>query len=241
VILSRPVSLPYASFLTAWLAIDLGELPTALLPARPMPACGSFAEVTDRAWEDLYSRDLAVGRGLTDELEGTLRRLATAATRYYAFFHEGDGDTQSALVARSVVATVDGNTITLRQRSGSAAQALIEVLPALPKGSGTTLSAPADELARLSGPGVITTVRPTGVAATAARMRWLLSQPRTGGGQLYTSRRDRHCVRPLSYVDIAGGRYLATEDQTPDGIRWRTLVPAGPGLLIRWLRELVPR
>ncbi len=242
------MSLPYPSFLVGWLALDLGDLPTALLPARPMANDGSLAEVTDRAWENLVELGLATGRRLAEEFEGTLRKLATSSICFYAFFHEGEGDTRSALVAGSaIVATVDGATVTLRRSwSDSGAHALVDVLPVLPKGSGAALSVPADELARTSGTGVVTTARPTGRAAVAARMRWLLSQPRTGGGQLYASRRDRNgqrlgCDRPLSYLDNATGRYLAAEHNGADGTRWRTLVPADPALLIRRVRALLPR
>jgi len=77
-------------------------------------------------------------------------------------------------------------------------------------------------------------------------MRWVLSQPRTGGGQLCASRWDRNghhrvCARPLSYVDIAGGRYLAAECEAADGTRWRTLAPADQALLVRRIRALLPR
>jgi len=243
VIISRRVTLPYPSFLTAWLALDLGELPTPLLPAQPVPAGQSRAEVTERAWLDLAERELATGRKLNEDLHGTLRLLATASSRFYAFFHEGDGDTRSALVAGSViVATVDGNTVTLRpRRTGSGPQALVEALPPMPKGPGEALSATTDELARSNG--IVTAVRPTG---TAARMRWLRAQPRTGGGQLYASRRDQDgqrltCEHPLSYVDTSGGRYLAIEHGGRDGTSWRTLIPADSALLVQRVRALLPR
>jgi ESX secretion-associated protein EspG len=246
VILSRQVSLPYPSFLTAWLALDLGELPTALLPGRIAPRTGeSLESITERAWADLFERELATGRQLTEDLERTLRRLATANTRFYAFFHEGAGDTRSVLVAGSaVVATVDGGTVTLRPcRTASGARALVDALPDVPAAPGEPLSAPAEELARRSRPGALSTLRPAG---SAALMRVVLGQPRTGGGQLFAASRDhtghfRSHARPLSYFDTPIGRYLAAEDEGADGTRWRTLVPGDPELIAKRLNAILPR
>lgn len=237
-IISRSVSLPYPSFLTAWLALELGELPTALLPARVPNADGTLAEQTERAWQDLADRELA-GTELTEEFAGTLTLLATARTRFYGFFHEGDGDTRSVLVANAkLVATIDGTTVTLQPCHTNSAQAVVDELPKIAKAPGEALSTPASALRTT----LLTEVRPTGVAA---RMRWLLAQPRTGGGQLYAARQDRNghrrvCDQPLSYVDTATGRILATEHRAADGTSWRSLVPADPALLVRRLTTLLP-
>jgi hypothetical protein len=99
------------------------------------------------------------------------------------------------------------------------------------------------ELARQSGSSVLSAVRPMG---RAVKMRAILAQPRTSGGQLYAARRDhlghfQTCARPLSYFDTSSGRYLATEHDGVDGTRWRTLVPADQALLVRRLDGLLPR
>jgi hypothetical protein len=245
VIISERVTLPYPGFVTAWLSLDLGDVPTALLPGGPVsPAGRTLAEITERAWDDLIERGLAAGRTLAGELEHTLRRLATASARFYGFFHEGDGDTRSVLVAGSrVVASVDGGTVTLRPCwTESGARALVDLLPVVPKAPGEAVAAPPGDLARTRAPRITATVRPTG---PAARMRWLLAQPRTGGGQLYAARQDRNgrrrvCDRPLSYIDIPAGRFLAAERQAGDGVTWRSLVPADSDLLIRRLDALLP-
>lgn len=245
-IISRRVALPYSSFRTAWLALDLGQVPTALLPGRIAPRAGeSMAEITERAWEDLFERDLATGHQLDEDFERTLRRLATAATRFYAFFHEGDGDTRSVLVAGSaVVAMVDGDTVTLRPcRTVSGAKALVDALPDAPAAPGEALSAPAGELRRRSGTRVLSPLQATGAVA---RMRTVLALPRTGGGQLYAARRDQtghiqSCAKPLSYFDTPTGRYLAAEHETAGGTRWRTLIPADQALIVTRLEALPPR
>lgn len=210
-IIRRRVILPYPSFLTAWLALDLGELPSALLPATHIPRA-----TAEQAWEDLFERDLALGHTLDELFAGTLRVLNRAATRYYAFFHEGDRDTCSVLVAGRVIAEVDGNTITLRPaRTNDGARALVDALPHRPKTPGEPLSAPADS--------------PTD------RMRWLLSQTRTGGGQIYVARRDRTCDQPISYFDSKVGRFIATEDMCG----WRSLIPADAATLRKRISEMM--
>jgi hypothetical protein len=231
------VSLPLASFYTAWLAVGLGEPPTSLLPVGGTPPRpeGGAATVAERAWTDLYERGLAAGRVLDGEFVRTLRSLVTAPQMYYAFFHRRAENTRSALVVSGgVLVSVADGTVTLRPvwRS-SVPDALVEELPAAPKGAGETLSVSVDELAAAR-------------AGRAAEMRRLLSQPRLGGGQLFAARRDRRgertvCPRPLSYFDIAAGRYLATEEPAPDGTRWRTILPADTALLVERLRELLPR
>lgn len=242
-ILPTRVSLPYASFATAWLTLGLGEVPTALLPGRAAPAGGDLDEITERAWEDLFERELALGRQLDEGLAGTLRVLDGAPTRYYAFFHEGDGDTRSVLVAGArVVAAVDGGTVTLRpSRSGSGARQLVDLLPQVPKAPGEALSAPVGEL---SGSGFMAEARPTGQAAVIPRMRWVLAQPRTGGGQIFAARRgaDGHhlvCARQLSYLDSEVGRLITTEHRAGDGTTWRTLIPADAATLRKRLSEMM--
>lgn len=231
------MSLPLASFYTAWLAVGLGEPPTALLPAggTAAPRNGSATEVADLAWLDLYERELAAGRQLDGGFVRTLRSLANAPRTYYAFFHGRAEATRSALVvAAGVLATVAGDTVTLRPVwPTSVPGALVGELPKMHKGAGEALSAPVTEL---------TARRPSG---RAAEMRRLLDEPRTGGGQLYAARRDQHgrrtvCRQPLSYFDVAAGRYLATEQPAPDGTRWRTILPADTALLTERLAALLP-
>jgi hypothetical protein len=239
------VSLPLASFYTAWLAVGLGEPPTPLLPAGGTPPRpdGGAATVVERAWTDLYERGLAAGRVLDGEFVQTLRALVTSPQMYYAFFHRHAESTRSALVVSGgVLVSVADGSVTLRPvRRSAVPDALVEDLPAAPKGTGDTLSASVDELAEA--PPGFASRRPTG---RAAQMRWLLSRPRLGGGQLFAASRDRHgertvCPRPLSYFDIAAGRYLAVENTSPDGTRWRTILPADTALLVERLRELLPR
>lgn len=246
-IIPRRVTLPYPSFLAAWLALGLGEVPTPLLPARPVPTAGrTLDEVIDLAWADLFERELAIGRRLDEGLAGTLRVLAGSATRYYAFFHTGDGDTRSVLVAgSSVVATAGGETMTLRPtRSRAGAEVIVDTLPKVPKAPGDALSAPAGELSRASGAGILAKVRLTGQATVPIRMRWLLARPRTGGGQVYAARRcpdGRYlvCARPVSYIETEVGRVIATEHLAGDGTTWRSLIPADAATLRKRVSEMM--
>jgi ESX secretion-associated protein EspG len=184
------------------------------------------------------------GRRLDDDFAHTLRVLATAPRTFYAFYHRLDEDTRSALVVGAkVLATIHADTITLRPvRSAGVPMALVRALPPAPKGGGEPLSVSADELAAGPDRAGVASRRPAG---PAARMRWLLSQRRVGGGQLYAARRDRRgrrvvCARPLSYFDLATGRYLATEEAASDGATWRGIVPADSVLIAERLAALLP-
>jgi hypothetical protein len=245
-IITGRVSLPLTSFYTAWLALNLGEPPTALLPARGVAARpgDTVSSVADRSWEDLFERELATGHRLDDDFAHTLRVLATAARTYYAFYHQLDEDSRSALVVGAkVLATIHADIITLRPVwSTGVPLALVRALPSAPKGLGESLSASVGELDAVPDRENVTTRRPTG---HAAQMRWLLGQRRVGGGQLYAARRDRQgrrvvCPRPLSYFDIAAGRYLATEEPASDGTSWRTIIPADTTLIAERLHALLP-
>lgn len=240
-IITGRLTLPYVSFLTAWAALDLGQLPTALLPGR------AVSRDTHDAWHDLTEQGLASGRELADHFGRTLELIATATTRFYAWFYAGDGDTRSILVAGAkVVATIDGETVTLQpSSSNSGAKALVDLLPEAPPAPGQALSAPAGTLTEADGTKIVSTVRPIGQAAITARMRQVLSLPRTGGGQLYAARREgpgqyRPCAGPLSYFDTQHGRMLAEEREAGTGIVWRTLIPADPKLLVKRLNAILP-
>jgi ESX secretion-associated protein EspG len=244
VIITGRLRLPYPSFLTAWSALDLGQPPVALLPGTAI----SHRASTEQAWQHLTEQGLASGRELTDHFGRTLELIATASTRFYGWFHTGDGDTRSILVAGAkVLAAVDGQTVTLRPSpSSSGAKALIDTLPETPAAPGPAFSAPASTLTQQDGTGIVSTVRPTGQAAVTAKMRQILSTPRTGGGQLYAARRERPghykiCDQPLSYFDTTHGRMIAEEREAGTGIVWRTLIPADPKILVKRLSALLPR
>jgi hypothetical protein len=110
-------------------------------------------------------------------------------------------------------------------------------LPVLAPGSGQPVSTPYQDFLAASEPagdgfaGFGTRQSPEVRAINA-----VLSQPRTGGGSLYTAGRAsslgtrRRCKQPVNYLDTATGRWLTQLDTSADGMV-ATLRPAGIDLI----------
>ncbi|MFC4853599.1 ESX secretion-associated protein EspG [Actinophytocola glycyrrhizae] len=108
--------------------------------------------------------------------------------------------------------------------AGRLTERLVAQLPELPPlpGRPWTVS-PAEvrsvnKTGRRLGPAGATVLRASPEARAA---RQLLTQPRTGGGELWVAHRDRsglrHVGQPVRYADLAGGRVLLTRQ--PRGVR----------------------
>ena len=258
------ITLSATAFYTAWLAEDLPEPHRALLapvnPADVSDVEGSVLGARRRGWDELRSLGLAHGERVHEHLADTLHLLARSGVEYFGWFHHEDGgDTRSALVVPAgnenvVRAVVAAGRITLDTvRMPDPAAAFVALLPNVQPGQGGVVSLPAEEArgaATGAGPGPqqetgsflmsASVARPSG---NTVRLKQILGQPRTGGGQLYTARRDplgrrQRCPHPLTYFDTPSGRYLTHQAPGPDGRLWVTVGPADARTLAARLHDL---
>jgi len=252
-VLRSRVTISALAYDVAWEAGRLPDKHRALLTPSPGTTYEERAELERRALAELSSLGLARGEEIHPDLLAALSLVASAHHEFYGWFHAGESDTMSAVVAVSgedaVRAVLLRDQLALEPvRAIGAADAFVAVLPPATPGHGSAISLPADEVSGqqtgdgYQGGGAVMVSAGTTANASATQLRRLLDQPRTGGGQLYVASRDhlgrkRRAPAPLTYFDTAGGRYLAVQRPGPDGRTWVTVTPADAKAIAERLRE----
>lgn len=256
------VVLPAAAVYVAWQAVGLPELHRALIVELDLDGAAlaegdlasGLAAFRD-GWAALGAAGFARGREVRGDLAGALRVVAEAGRDYYAFFNAGDERTRSALVSVSgrdavrVVVRADKHLVLEPVRPEDAVTALVSALPQAPPGRGRVLTLPLDALESGRNPAAgdgsfLQRNLPSGNAhdQQARELRKLFAEPRAGGGQLFSTGRDRagrrvRSTRPLTFFDTPSGRYLQFEvDQR--GTPWMTVQPADFGVVAARLGAL---
>lgn len=248
------VAIPVIALYQAWQAADLPSLHRALIAKVDYDEerlesgdLGELEQLQRTAWAQLEQYGLARGSQVHPDLANALRLVVEAGVEYWAYFSLKDGPQQSALVvsngqdALRILLTPDQQFVLEPVRPEEAPQALVGALPPTPAGRGNPIALPEDALKQKRQPSYEDTgsfmqqSRPVSTPndQLVAQLKQIMGEPRTGGGQLYSAKRDhlgrkQRCTHPLSYIDTTSGRYLATKS---DG--WLRVQPADFGTLAR--------
>jgi hypothetical protein len=250
-VLRSRVAIPVVALYNAWQAAGLPQLHRALIAQvdfdEDQLAEGDLSGLNALArnsWGALEQLGLARGGQIHPDLAASLRLIVEASVEDWAFFSHEDSPTCSVLTARNgddairVMLTPDNVFVIDPIRPEDTAQSLIAALPPTPPGKGGPISLPGDALeqkpVRYEDTGsFMQQSRPTSTPndTLLAQLKQIMGQPRTGGGQVYSAKRDhlgrkQRCVAPLTYIDTTSGRYVAAKSEG-----WLRVQPADFGTL----------
>lgn len=246
------VGIPVVALYQAWQVAGLPQLHRALVTQVDFDSAsleeGDLSELERMqrtAWAQLEQYGLARGGEIHPDLAGALRLVVEAGMEYWAFFSQKDGPGQAVLVvsngqdALRIVLTPDQLFVLEPVRADEAPQSLVAALPPTPAGKGSPITLPQNALQQKRQPSYEDTgsfmqqSRPTSTPndQLVTQLKTIMSEPRTGGGQVYSAKRDhlgrkQRCAEPLTYIDTASGRYVATKSEG-----WLRVQPADFGTL----------
>ncbi|MFF5990886.1 ESX secretion-associated protein EspG [Prauserella flavalba] len=243
-----------------WESAGIGELPYPL-------------RVRSHGRTELERRELRkrvdaefAARGIQDSpVEEWLALLARPSTSIDALFiPEFQAPPVGALAAsdgrQAVLAIQDASGIWLRPiYPEGLASAVVDLLPAAPRGSEASITLPIDEALRTqpARSGVVAGTAASGERGGARRRTGLserttdprqayaqlIAQPRSRGGQLAANSRDdlggKRRSAVLAWFDTGTGRYLSLSRAGTDGREWVTVSPADAKTLRTRLGEMV--
>ncbi|GAA3657438.1 ESAT-6 protein secretion system EspG family protein [Lentzea atacamensis] len=245
------VAIPVTALYQAWQAAGLPSLHRALLTQVEFDEdrleSGDLSELERLqrlAWAQLEAYGLARGSQVHPDLANALRLVMEAGVEYWAFFSLKDGPQQSVLVvsngqdALRIVLTPEQQFVLEPVRPEEAPQALVGALPPTPAGKGNPITLPEDALEQKRQSyedtgSFMQQSRPTSTPndQLVAQLKEIMNQPRIGGGQVYSAKRDhlgrkQRCIAPLTYIDTTSGRYIAAKSEG-----WLRVQPADFGTL----------
>jgi hypothetical protein len=226
-----------------WEALDAGE------PPYPLEVNSHGATVDSRRMLRLRVREQLVADQLLDpsgrlepQLEEWLLALANAELSIDSVFLPDTGAAPVLALAAAgrgaaVLATQQKDGLRLRPipRDGLVS-AIVSMLPPAPRGSETSISLPARELAAVGGRGGAH--ERASDAETRKALTKLTGMPRKRGGQIgansRTDMRGRRRSPVLSWFDNESGRYL-----TQARADWVTIAPADAATLRHRIGEMI--
>jgi hypothetical protein len=153
------------------------------------------------------------------ELAASLAVLTRAGAEFYGWINEGEktrGVLAAAIGREAVLAIRDGMEVTVSQiRPESLPVALVSQAPEVPRSRGEAITVLRSDMLATVG-GRQRTAAGVGMRPAPPEVRiaqQVISQPTTGGGELYVAVRDRMGRRravqePLRYADTTTGRWL---------------------------------
>ncbi|WP_328604936.1 ESX secretion-associated protein EspG [Amycolatopsis sp. NBC_00345] len=252
-----------------WESMGLGELPYPLRVRSHGATEDERVSLRHRVDVELKARGVRDPRGYVEpRLDDWLGLLARGQVSIDAVHIPQFQAHPVAILAAAddrtgVVAIQDGDGIWLRGvPSDGLVSAVVDLLPAGPRGSEASVTLPLDEalntrpirvpVAAAGGPGEAEEKGRRGrrqslserVTVDPKETYGLISgQPRLRGGQLAANSRSslgaRQRSRVLGWFDTATGRYLSLSRAGSDGREWVTVAPADPKTLRTRLGEMV--
>ncbi|WP_439384176.1 ESX secretion-associated protein EspG [Amycolatopsis lexingtonensis] len=253
-----------------WESAQVGELPYPLRVRSHGATEDERVSLRHRVDVELKARGIREQRGtLAPPIEDALHLLAFAPLTIDALhIPQFEAPTVGVLAAaddsKGVLAVQDADGIWLRDLPPDAlVSAVVDVLPAGPRGSEASVTLPLDDALRTapirvpvslpSSPGEEEDKRRGKARRTPLSERVtadpreaygrLAGQPRQRGGQLAANSRSqvgaKQRSRVLAWFDTATGRYLSLSRAGTDGREWVTVAPADPATLRTRLGEMV--
>jgi hypothetical protein len=189
-------------------------------------------------------------RGRVDvEVAASLAVLTRAGAEFYGWINTGDqtkGVLAGATGREAILAVRRGDEVTVTQiRPETLPVALVNQTPDVPPSRGEAVNVLPSEVLASSG-GRQRTAAGVGMRPAPPEVRivqQIMSQPTTGGGELYVAIRDRMGRRkpvqnPLRYADTENGRWLNYTSNTADGEPRVLVAPATRADLVARLQEM---
>lgn len=239
------VELTHEEYRTVWHTLGLGTRHWNMeLPGLPELTEDEWRAQTGSTLDGLRARGLADRRGVTPDVEDSLRLLANPAQEINGTVHAGSARVRLLAGSRgvgAVLAMLDEQRLLVR--TGPASElctAVARQLPDRPAGPGSSVSVPAELLAQpaqggrpgLTGEQLENRLVRSGVKpADAQSFTAMIRGPKPGGGKFGAARRDRHGTRhsagaALVYLATERGGYTLQPLRGADGTAWTTLAPA---------------
>lgn len=245
-----PIALSALEFDVLWEHLDLGELPLILVVPSPGKTDEERTEFVQQAWAGMYGRGLGGPNSVDPELQ-RLVRLLERPDREVDARVTGLRAIAAATGAEAVLATLAGDTVTLRSTSPStlpgAVTALLPPAPAGPGRSVTVATADFEAAAEAGGANKAafeSALYERGVRGDDVATLLEMIKDVTATGNFGCAVRDhlgrrRRADRVVAFFDTEDGRYANVRKPGVDGTLWTTLSPADPRRLAGHVQAMV--
>lgn len=254
----EPVELSFSELDVLREHLGMESLPLVLKVPSPGRTHAERRELVERVWRGLDGRGLCGTGGLHERLERML--LMLAAPRYEVdgrcwldrsvrVFAAGSGRSESD---EAVVVTKEDGTVSLRPAAptGLAREAVSAALPAVPVGTGRSVTLPsetldaavseaADDLARLHESLLSRGVRDADAEMLAGMLEGARARGQFGVAVRRPRSGRRRAEQVVGFFDSERGRYTQLRGASPSGELWTTVAPADRRGLVGRLETLL--
>lgn len=248
--LEKPLKLHVEALVRLVRMENLGELHVTLKPQAMWRRKADQERLETDARNEFQRLGLLDRRGRVEvEVAASLAVLCRAGAEFYGWINEGDntkGVLAGAIGREAVLAVREGAMVTVSQiRPETLPNALVAQTPDVPPSRGEAVSVLRSDMLATVG-GRQRTSAGVGMRPAPPEVRivqQVISQPMTGGGELYVAVRDRMGRRtpartPLRYADTATGRWLNYMTPVPEGDERVLVAPATRSDLAGRLQEM---
>jgi hypothetical protein len=245
-----PIVLSALEFDVLWEHLELGTPPLILTVPSPGKTDEERAEFVQQAWSGMFGRGLGGPNSIDAELE-RLVRLLVRPEREVDCRSTGVRALAAATAGEAVLATLSGETVTVRRTSAAnLTSTIVALLPQAPAGPGRSVTVPTADFEAAAEAGGTDQHRfeealyGRGIRGddVATLMEMIKDVTATGNfGCAVRDRLDRRVrgSRVVSYFDTEDGRYAQVRKPGIDGTEWTTLSPADPRRLTAHVQAMV--